>query len=49
MNEKSTSNNIKNEDFNLNTEDSDFDNLIIRLNEIKVTISLIEKQFLDKF
>ena len=49
MNEKSTSNNIKNEDCNLNPEDSDFDNLIIRLNEIKVTISLIEKQFLDKF
>ncbi len=49
MNEKSTSNNIKNEDCNLNTEDSDFDNLISRLNEIKVTIALIEKQFLDKF
>ena len=49
MNEKSTSNNINNEDCNLNTEDSDFDNLISRLNEIKVTIALIEKQFLDKF
>ena len=49
MNEKSTSNNIQNEDCNLNTEDSDFDNLISRLNEIKVTIALIEKQFLDKF
>ena len=49
MNEKSTPNNIKNEDCNLNTEDSDFDNLISRLNEIKVTIALIEKQFLDKF
>ena len=49
MNEKSTSNNIKREDSNLNNENSDFDNLISRLHEIKVTIALIEKQFLDKF
>ena len=48
MNEKSTSNNIKNEDCNLNTEDSDFDNLINRLKEIKATISLLEKNYLDK-
>ncbi len=49
MNEKSTSNNIETENCNLNTEDSDFDNLISRLNEIKVTIALVEKQYLDKF
>ena len=48
MNEKSTSNNFKTEDCNLNTEKSDFDNLIIRLNEIKVTIALMKKKYLDK-
>ena len=37
------SNNIKNDEFNLNTEDSDYKYLITRLNEIKSTIDLLEK------
>ena len=41
-------NNIENDKFLLNTEESDFDNLITRLKEIKVTISLLEKNYLDK-
>tara|TARA_B100000161_G_scaffold146253_1_gene104010 strand:- start:55 stop:198 length:144 start_codon:yes stop_codon:yes gene_type:complete len=34
---------IENDEFNLNTEDSDYKDLIIRLREIKLTISLLEK------
>jgi len=37
------SNNIEDEEFNLNTEDSDYKDLIIRLKEIKSTIALLEK------
>ena len=37
------SNNLEDEEFNLNTEDSDYKDLIIRLKEIKSTISLLEK------
>ena len=36
-------NNIKNDDFNLNNENSDYKNLITRLKEIKSTIVLLEK------
>ena len=50
MNEKFISNNnIENDKFILNTEGSDFDNLITRLKEIKATISLLEKNYLDKY
>ena len=48
MNEDLNSNNIENDKFILNTEESDFDNLINRLKEIKATISLLEKNYLDK-
>ena len=49
MNEEFISNNnIENDKFILNTEESDFDNLINRLKEIKATISLLEKNYLDK-
>ena len=49
MNEKFISNNnIENDKFILNTEESDFDNLITRLKEIKATISLLEKNYLYK-
>ena len=49
MNEKFISNNnIENDKFILNAEESDFDNLITRLEEIKATISLLEKNYLDK-
>ena len=37
------SNNIENDEINLNTEDSDYKDLITRLQEIKLTIALLEK------
>jgi len=37
------SNNIENEEFNLNNEDIDYKDLINRLKEIKSTIALLEK------
>ena len=43
MSENLNSNNIKNDEFNLNNEDSDYTDLITRLNEIKATIALLEK------
>ena len=43
MNKKLNTNNIKNDEFNLNTEESDYENLITRLKEIRVTIALLEK------
>jgi len=43
MSENLNSNNIENDEFNLITEDSDYTDLITRLNEIKSTIALLEK------
>ena len=43
MSENLNSNNIENDEFNLNNEDSDYKDLIIRLKEIKSTIALLEK------
>ena len=43
MKDKFTSHNIENEDLNLNNEESDYKDLITRLNEIKSTIALLEK------
>tara|TARA_A100001388_G_C28600964_1_gene418108 strand:+ start:252 stop:395 length:144 start_codon:yes stop_codon:yes gene_type:complete len=43
MNEKSTSNNIVDDQFNLNSEENDYENLITRLKEISKTIALVEK------
>jgi len=43
MNENLNSNNIENDDFNPINEDSDYKNLIDRLNEIKATIVSIEQ------
>ena len=37
------SNNIEKNDFNVNTEDSDYKDLIVKLKEIKSTIALLEK------
>ena len=39
----SKSNNLENDEFDLNNEDSDFQDLINRLKEIKSTIALLEK------
>ena len=43
MSENLNSNNIENDDFNRINEDSDYIDLINRLNEIKSTIASIEK------
>ena len=43
MSENLNSNNIENDEFNLNNEDSNYKDLIIRLKEIKSTIALLEK------
>ena len=43
MSENLKSNNLENDEFDLNNEDSDFQDLINRLKEIKSTIALLEK------
>ena len=43
MSENLTSNNFENDEFDQNTEESDYQNLIIRLKEIKSTIALLGK------
>ena len=48
MNEKFTSNNYENDELNLNTEESDYKNLVTRLREISSKIALLEKRYLDK-
>ena len=49
MNEKFDSNNNEKTEFNPNVEDSDYDSLITRLLEIRATIALVEKHYLEKF
>ena len=46
MSENLNSNNIENDEFNLNNDDSDYKDLITRLKEIKSTIALLEKTIL---
>ena len=43
MSENFNSNNIENDEFNMNNEDSDYNDLITRLREIKLNIALLEK------
>ena len=43
MSENLNSNNIEYDEFNFINEDSDYKDLITRLNEIKSTIALLEK------
>ena len=43
MSENLNSNNIENDDFNLNNEDCDYKDLINRLQDIKSNIALLEK------
>ena len=43
MSQNLNSNNIENDEFNLNNEDIDYKDLINRLKEIKSAISLLEK------
>ena len=48
MNNKLSTNNIPNEDFTINSEENDYNDLITKLKEISSTISLLEKKYLDK-
>ena len=43
------SNNLENDEFIFNNQDSDYKDLIEKLKEIKSTIALLEKQYLNKF
>ena len=43
MSENFNSNNIENDEFNINNEDCDYNDLITRLREIKSNIALLEK------
>ena len=43
MSENLNSNNIENDELNLINEDSDYKHLIIKLNDMKLTIALLEK------
>ena len=43
MNEKFTANNIEDDEFTLNSEENDYENLITRLIDISKTIALVEK------
>ena len=43
MSENLNSNNIENDEFTLNNEDSDYQDLITRLKEIKSIIALLEQ------
>ena len=43
MNGNLNSNNIEKDDFNVNTEDNNYDDLIVKLKEIKSIIALLEK------
>ncbi len=49
MNEKYPSNNIENDEINMNNAESDYKNLVTRLREISSTIALLEKRYLNKF
>ena len=43
MNQKFSSNNIKNDNFTENTKESDYKKLINKLKEIRIIIALLEK------
>ena len=49
MDEKFTSINKDNDELILDTQESDYKNLITRLKEINITIGLLKKKYLDKF
>ena len=48
MNENLNSKNIDNNKFVLNIDEGDYKNLIIRLQEIRANITLLEKKYFDK-
>ena len=43
MNKKLITNNIENDEFKLNSEENDYENLITRLKQIKLNIDLLGK------
>ena len=45
MSENLNSNNFENHEFSLNNDESDYEDLITRLKEIRSTIALLEKIF----
>ena len=49
MNGKFSSNNIVNDELIIDSQESDYKNLIERLKNINLTIGLLKKQYLDKF
>ena len=49
MNDKFISNNIESDELPLNTQESDYKNLVNRLREISSIIGLLENRYLDKF
>ena len=46
MNESFTSDNLKKDE--IKTEDCEYKNLITRLSQIRLTIALLEKKYIDK-
>ena len=49
MNKDLSSNQIDNEEIDLSSGEIEYRNLITKLQEIKSTITLLEKQYSDKF
>jgi len=47
MIENLNSNNIDNNEFNLNNGDNDYKDLIVRLKEIKLNIALLKKKIFE--
>ena len=48
MNENYTSDNINKNEIHINNEECEYKNLITRLSEIRLTIALLEKKYIDK-
>ena len=48
MNEEFTPYDVESDDFLMNIEEDDYQNLMIRLKDISKSISLLEKKYLDK-
>ena len=48
MNENFTSENIKKDEIKMKNKECEYKNLISRLSEISLTISLMEKKYLNK-
>ena len=49
MDQKFSSYKMDKDEFFLNNQENDYNNLITRLKEINLTIELLQKQYLDKF